>query len=262
MYASATASYYEDLGYNVAPEKRELGYPFAPTLRCKRRSTTCFVEVDETPPLDRLKEWVAFGRSLRGDTRVVVAVPDSANLSARTQMQLKRLGVGLLVASEEEVRETMPAQDLALNLELPDLSNASRSLRTVLGPVYEQFGRNQWREGFEDACGALETAARDYLWKTLQSGRTVVLKANGTTKPLKKDRVYSMTIGQLATDFARLQHQNHSDSVIAAALDKVNRDRIRVAHKKTSATAERALRLNVGQQMWRIVGALKEIHTD
>jgi hypothetical protein len=190
----------------------------------------------------------------------MVAVPDHATLSAKALMKLKELGVGLLIASTNKVKEAMPAQDLALNLELPDISEESKALRKVLGPVYEQFERNQWREGFEDACVALETAARAYLWKTLQSGRTVVLRSNGTTKPLGKARVDSMTIGALAIDFDNLQHQNHSDSIIAATLDKVNKDRIRVAHKKTSAAAERTLRLNVGQQMWRIVGALKEIY--
>ena len=193
---------------------------------------------------------------------MLTAVPDTANLTATTQMQLSKLGVGLLIASADEVKETMPPQDLALSLELPDISQASKRLRKVLGPVYEQFERNQWREGFEEACVALESGAREYLWKTLQSGRTVVLRANGSTKPLKKQRVYSMTMGALAVDFQRLQQQSHADSVIAATLDAVNKDRIRVAHKKRAATAERALRLNVGQQMWRIVGALKEIYKD
>jgi hypothetical protein len=75
-----------------------------------------------------------------------------------------------------------------------------------------------------------------------------------------KPRVMSMTMGQLAVDYANMQQQNHSDSVIAKALKAVNRDRVRVAHKKRTPAAERALRNNVGQQMWTIVGALRVLY--
>lgn len=260
VYAAAAADYFTNLGYKVTPEKHELGYPFAPTLHCKRQSTTCFVEVDEAPPVERLNEWVAFGRSLRGDTRVLLVIPDHVDLGAKASMTLKRLGVGIMIASKTEVAEAIPAQDLALQVELPDISKEPARVKTALGPVYEQFERNQWREGFEEACLAFETAARAYLWKTLDTGRTNVLKKNGTIKPLTKTRVMSMTMGALAHDFANLQQQNHADSVIGATLKLVNKDRIRVAHKKRTAAAERALRLNVGQQMWRLVGAMKEIY--
>lgn len=258
--AIATADYYDGLGYAVATEPRELGYPFTPTLRCKRHSTTCFIEISEAVPLDRLREWVAFGRSARADTRVLLAVHERVSLSAKNGVALKNLGVGLVIVSSRGVTEAMPAQDLAVNVELPDTSGDSKRLRTVLGPVYEHFDRNQWREGFEEACVALETAARAYLWKTLDSGRTVVLTDKGNPKGLTKAKVYRMTMGALARDFRNLSQQNHSDSVIGDTLTLVNDDRIRVAHKKRTAAAERALRANVGAQMWRIVGALREIY--
>lgn len=78
-------------------------------------------------------------------------------------------------------------------------------------------------------------------------------------KSLTQAQVNGMSMGRLAVDFGRLQHQNHSDSIVGATLTILNKDRIRIAHKRGKASAERALRTNVGQQMWRIVAALKEL---
>jgi hypothetical protein len=230
------------------------------TLRCKRQSTTCFIEVSADAALDRLKEWVAFGRSAKADTRVLLAIPDGMTLSAKHQMALKQLGVGLLIAGPDGVSEVMPPQDLAVNVKLPDLAKDPKRLRAVLGPVYKHFERNQWREGFEEACVALESSARAYLWAALAAGRTVVLTDAGSVKKLTKEKVFGMTMGALARDFMNMQKQNHSDSIIGSTLTQLNKDRIRVAHKKRTAAAERALRRNVGGQMWKIVGALREIY--
>lgn len=258
--AVAIADHFDGLGYAVVPEPREVGYPFSPTVRCKRQSTTCFIEVDEMVPLERLTEWTAFGRSAKGDTRVILAVPERVNISAKNGVALKKLGVGLLIVSIQGVTEAVPAQDLAVNVQLPDTSKDPKRLRTVLGPVYEHFGRNQWREGFEEACVALETAAKAHLWKAIDSGRTVVLTDAGNVKQLTRAKVDQMTMGALAKDFGKMQQQAHGDSVIAGALTLVNKDRIRVAHKKRRPAAEKALRNNVGGQMWRIVAALREIY--
>lgn len=258
--ATAAAQFYDSLGYAVTAEPRELGYPFAPTLRCKRQSTTCFVEVSADAALERLREWVSFGRSAKADTRVLLAIPDGVTLSARKQMALKQLGVGLLIAGAGGVSEFMSPQDLAVNVELPDLAKDPKRLRAVLGSVYEHFERSQWREGFEEACVALESSARSYLWDALETGRTAVLTDAGNVKKLTKAKVFRLTMGGLARDFANMQKQNHSDSIIGATLTQLNRDRIRVVHKKRAPAAERALRTNVGGQMWKIVGALREIY--
>lgn len=257
--AAATADYFSDLGWTVSPETHELGYPYAPTLRCKRHSTTYFVEVAQKLPMDRMKDWVAYAKSLDSDTRIILSLPEDASLGVRAQMQLKELGVGLLVVSARGVSETMSAKDLALEVALPELRKESKPLRRLLGPIYEQFDRNQWREGFEAACIALETEARAYLWKTVASGRTVVLTDKGSTKNVTKAQVDKMTMGSLAADFARIQQQNHTDVMIGQALQLINPDRILVAHKRLSAGAERKLRKDVGPGMWRILHALREL---
>lgn len=259
--AEAVAGYYDGLGYVVVAEARDLGYPFAPTVRVKRHSTTCFVEVMGEFAEGRLREWVAYGRSVNVDTRVVLAAPDTVNITTRQNLALKNMGVGLLLISAlGSVTEAYPAKDLAVNVELPDIASGSRRLRQALGPVYEHFDRNHWREGFEEACVALETAARTHLKKAIQSGRTVVLTDAGNVKNLTPQRIDKMTMGQLGRDYQNLQKQTHSDSVIASALQRINKDRIGVAHKKRQSATEKALRENVGSHMWTIVAALREIY--
>jgi len=68
-----------------------------------------------------------------------------------------------------------------------------------------------------------------------------------------------MTMGQLAETFRNIQAQNHADNVIGRALATINRDRVGVAHHKRRKTTERRLRTNVGQHMWTIVAAMKEL---
>lgn len=259
--ALAVAQHFDALGYAVVAEARDLGYPFTPTLRCKRQSTTAFVEISDVPDLSRLAEWSAYGRSCRNDTRVYVGLPDGVTVAVKTTMTLKKLGIGVLHRTDgDAISELASPQDLALTVELPDTSKDPKRLKIILGPVYEHYARNQWREGFEEGCVALEAAARGYLWKALESGRVQVMTDAGNVKTMTKAKVYKMTMGQLAKDFANLQPQNHADNVIGSTLSQLNQDRIRVAHKKRTAPAERALRANVGGQMWRIVGALREIY--
>jgi hypothetical protein len=99
------------------------------------------------------------------DTRVWCAVPDEATRTGKLDRQLKELGVRLLLIGEDGAAEMIPAKDLALGVVLPGIDTLPRRLQTTLGPVYDHFDRAEWREGFGDACLALEDAARRHLWK-------------------------------------------------------------------------------------------------
>lgn len=258
--ASAVASHYHDLGYRVTVEPRELGYPFAPTLRAVRKPTTVFVEVDKKVRIDRAKEWTGYASSCSTDTQVVIALPSTARVGVQLTLRLQRLGVGVLMVADGVVNETIAPRDLTMNVSLPTISRDPAAIRSALGPAYEHFGRAQWREGFEDACVVLEQSCRKYLWKALQSGRVTVMKPNGRPKVMTKQTVENLTMGQLAGDMSRMTPQTHSDSVLVGTLQALNRDRVRVAHKKREPAAERALRTSVPVHMWRIVQALREIH--
>src|ERR1700728_1545741 len=95
--ASAAMDLLKSRGYTVTPERRETGYPFAPTLHGKRGSETGFVEGESKVAVDRMRQWVAYGRSCKADTRVWCALPEDAKRSGKEDRQLKELGVGLIL---------------------------------------------------------------------------------------------------------------------------------------------------------------------
>lgn len=146
-----------------------------------------------------------------------------------------------------------------MNVALPERKRLSNALRRKLGGVYEQFDRSQWREGFGDAAQVLEEDARKYLLRGVQRNRITFIGANGRTKNYSEQRIRSMTLGALATAFAEIQVKTRADVIVADVLKLINKDRIGEVHKKADARTEERLRRNVGQHMWRVVDALKEI---
>lgn len=257
--ATAAAAWLDRHGYKVTPERHELGYPFTPTLHGKRSSSTALIEVDSAVVVDRVKQWVAYGKSCTSDTRVWCAMADTAPRTGKEDLQLKDFGVGLLLVNEDGAVETIPPMDLALSMELPPIDTLPRRVQKILGPVYEHFERAEWRESFAEACLALENAAQKHLWKGVKAGRITIVTKNGNQEHLTKDVIDKFTMGQLAERFGRIVKQTHADRVIGDALTRVNRDRVGVVHHKRRAYTEAKLRRNVGSQMWLIVGALKEI---
>jgi hypothetical protein len=257
--ASAAADWLKSRGYTVTPERHETGYPYTPTLHGKRTSATALIEVDAQAELDRLKQWVAYGRSCNADTRVWCALAEDAKRTGKQDRELKNLGVGLLLVGEEKADETMAAKDLALGVELPGITTLPRRVQKKLGPVYEHFDRAEWREGFAEACLALEDAARKHLWKGIKVGRIMIVSANGKQEQLTKQKIDQLTMGQLAGRFGLIVKQSRADRVIGDALKTINPNRIGVTHHKGKAAVEAKLRRDVGGQMWLIVGALKEI---
>lgn len=257
--ASAAVDWLKSHGYTVTPERRETGYPYTPTLHGKRFSATAFVEVDAQVEVDRMTQWVAYGRSCNADTRVWCALAEDAKRSGKQDRELKNLGVGLLLVGDGKADETMAAKDLALSFELPGITTLPHRVQKKLGPVYEHFERAEWREGFAEACLALEDAARKHLWKGVKAGRIMIVSANGKQEQLTKPKIDKLTMGQLAGRFSLIVQQSHADRVIGDALKTVNPNRVGVTHHKGKAAVEAKLRRDVGSQMWLIVGALREI---
>lgn len=257
--AAAAGRWLASRGFSVTPEQGETAYPFTPTLYGARKQTSAIVEVDDKVYLDNMREWVAFARSRTSDTRVWCAIGEDASHSARTDARLKRLGVGLLLISEGKADEVIAARDLAVNLELPSIDGLSPQLQGILGPVYEHFDRSEWRECFEEACHALEDAARNHLWEGVDAGRIVVLAKNGRPESLTKAKIETMTMGALSLRFERIVKQSRADRIVGDALKEIRPYRNRVVHHKTKSSTEEALRREVGSKLWLIFGALKEI---
>lgn len=249
---------FRNRGFRVRIEPSHLGFPYTPTFVCSRANTTIIVELDGQIRLSRLEDWVRYGSSCGRDTRVVVCLPSTIALSGADFAKLRERRIGLYVVSPLNLVEQVVAADLGLNLHLPELASLPSAIRRFLGPSYEQFARAQWREGFEEACQVLETEARRYLKRWSRTGRIRILGKQGPVQ-LSDGQIDRLTMGQLAGTFAAIQAQNYPDSVIGRALDRLNRDRIAVVHHKARAITERRLRTNVGQHMWVIIAALKEL---
>jgi hypothetical protein len=256
-HAEAVADRFREHGYSVKVEPVDPSYPYTPTLRCRRSPTRVFVEVRGSLSMERAEEWSRFGRSCTTDTRVVIATPESVARTNAEDARLQELGIGVFVSTASGVREALAAHDLAINVQLPELASLPRKIRKCLGPVYEEFGRSHWREAFDDACQVLQIESAKYLKKSLGSGRVTVCDTRGRRRKVTGQMIDRMTLGQLGVAFANIQVPNHPDKIIAAVLNKVNKDRVGVAHQKGRRLTEERLRRNVGQHMYRVISALK-----
>lgn len=260
--ATAAGGWLSKLGYKVTAERYKVGYPLTPTLHGKRAPRTAIIEVDAEIDEGNMREWAAFGRSRITDTRIWCAVSKEAKRTGSQDMLLKELGIGLLLTSEGKAEELIAPKDLGVNVEMPNVEGLPPKVQKAIGPVYEHFDRGEWREAFEEACLALEDAARKHLWKGIKAGRIRVLTQNGNkVENLNKGQIDGLTMGGLATRFGRIVKQTHADRVIGDALKEVNPHRIAAAHHKNKSSGEAKLRRNVGAKMWLIIGALKEIET-
>jgi hypothetical protein len=258
-HAQAAAEYFDTHGYGVTAEHHEVGFPYTPTLQCRRQNTKLLVEVAGSFPHNRLREWNRYTRSCSSDTRIALVIPRETAKTIDDESQLRDLGVGLYLSNSSTLEEAIQPRDVSLNVELPELSSLPPAVRQILGSVYEQFERAQWRDGFRDACQALEAQAREYLKVGMRSGRILLVTKAGNTRKMKDNQVDKMTLGALGEAFDQIQTKNHSDKLIGEVITRINKDRIAVIHHKTKWTTEERLRKNVGRHMWSVVAALKEL---
>jgi hypothetical protein len=258
-HADCVADYFEALGWTVKVEPQELGYPYTPTFRCRRPPTVLLVEVYASIRAERMRAWAGYAKSRNTDTRIAVALPRDAPRGMEDDAKLRDAGIGLYLSEGDRAIEVIAPMDMAVNVELPELKTLPPKMRKALGPAYEQFKRSQWREGFEDACQALEAHTRAYLATGIASGRISLVAAKGRSRTLTPAQIDRMTLGQLAEAFERIQNQNYADATVGKVLALVNKDRVGVVHHKRKSTTEARLRRNVGKHMWNVVAALKEL---
>ena len=257
--ANSVGDHFEGHGYSVKVDHQLTAAPSVPTLYAKRNKTEIVALVMSAIDRDRVKNWCAYAKSTGRDFRVCCVLPRKVKVKASDAEFMRQHGAGLLrkEADADTVVEEIVAKDLGLTVTLPTLQSLRAKSRKHLGPAYEQFQRSQWREGFEDACQALENLARDYLVGEIKQTRvTQFIRKNGpvaaTVTAVKK-----MTLGQLAHAFAEIPNQNQTDAQLAQILPKLNKDRVAVVHYKNRTATETRLRKNVGMHMWSIIGAIK-----
>lgn len=258
-HARCMAAFLEDGGYAIKVEPREIGYPYAPTLRARRGLTTLFIEVCSAIQDERVQAWVGYAKSSGRDTRIALGMPQDAQRSGADASRLRDLGVGLYLSDGIRIEEAVAPHDLALNVQLPELGTLPKKVRRVLGPVYDQFNRSQWRDGFADACQTVEALSRQYLKNGIAAGRITLITEKGRPRTLSPEQIDKLTLGGLANAFQQITNRNYSDNKIATVLKGVNKDRVGVSHHKAKSATEARLRKNVGKHMWTIVDVLKEL---
>lgn len=255
-HAEWVRAHFASRGHSVTPERIELGYPYTPTMLCRRQQTRLVLEVMGSIDIPRLREWVAYGKSAGQDFRVAVCIPTTVRLTDVQEEALRDLGVGCYVVADGNVDERLVASDLALNVQLPDLPRLPTKARTLLGPAYDQFSRGQWRDGFGEACQAFESEVRRYLKRHRSRIRVQTKKGSAS---LSSQRIDKMSMGQLAGTFEKIQNLNRPDALIRDTLKTVNSDRVAVVHHRARKTTENRLRKNVGRHMWSLINAMKEV---
>lgn len=256
--AISALSHLRSRGYRVRREVADHAAPLTPTLTAKRSSTTLHLDVVATIDIDRVKEWVAFGKSAGRDTRLALCVLPSHELTTRSIDELRALGVGLYSAGPGHFAEMIAPVDLAMNLELPSLAKLPRRAQELLGPAYDKFDKGEWREGFEEACNAFEEEARRYLKRWSRTGR-IKVPSNTGPKQLSAAEIGRLPMGGLRDRYAAILSPNLLDSLIEHALREVNPDRVERVHRRRARRTEARLRANVGKHMWLLANVLKQM---
>ena len=132
--ADAIADHFDGMGYRSHVEHSELGFPFTPTLLCRRgKITTVMIEVDSEIRPRKLDDWIRYARSSSKDTRIAVCLPSTVDVPPERMAELRDKGVGLYFAFPERVVEQIGLADLALNVALPELRSLPQPIRELLG---------------------------------------------------------------------------------------------------------------------------------
>ena len=253
--------YFNARGYSIQIEPTEVHFERCPAMLLKRNHTKVVIEVCLKIDIPALRGWVSLGQSLTEDFRVAICVPKSvasAKNFAKCQSECKELKVGIYVSENASLKEWVSPGDLNINVVLPPLEELQKNTQKALGSTYEQFERSQWREGFEDACKALEQKIRPYLSRAIKSNLLTIVE-NGKAKNPTAGKVAKMTLGQLGHAFQNARPVTAMVAQISKTLDLINKDRVGVAHKINKAQTEKSLRKNVGRHMHAIVRTLEKL---
>lgn len=261
--AADAEAHFENEGYTVEREKREIGFPFTPCLLCKRGHETVIVEIYSALDREHADRWLRYCKSQTVDTRFCAFVRSAGPLDQLDITYAHEMRMGLRVHNDTAHIEVRPPLDLGVHVALPNLKDLPPRLRPLLGGAFKKINENDWRDGLNEAYAEVEQNARDYLKSGITSGRVIIAKTrNGkVVGTVTADEVEKMTLGEMKNAFGKIQNQNHKDSVIGGTLAMINQTRVGLAHKRRAAAVEAALRLQVGQHMYAVITCLEELTT-
>jgi hypothetical protein len=258
--AADTEVYFQSHGYDVVIETREIGFPFAPTLVCRRGHETVIVEISSVLDQRRTERWIRYCKSQIADTRFCAVLRSEGDVAQQTLSFVIENRLGLCIHNDKQLTEVRAAADLAVHVALPEVADLTKPLRPILAPAFRKVRENDWRDGLFDAYSEVEQHAREYLKEGIDSGRVIVMvKRRKQIVPLTAADVDGMTLGQLKNAFMSIQNQTHKDARIGACLAMIHKARNGLAHKRRSHVVEAELRQQVGQHMYAAITCLEEL---
>ena len=204
---------------------------------------------------NEIRNWHRYCQSCSSDTRMAVCVFDGHLLAQAEVAKMDAFGAGLVFMLPEGFRWSVQPRDLAFHAQLPDRTQLSPKVRSLLGEALDRFEQHDWRTGFENACLVIEDESRKYLLRNVDQGRVKYVKNSRVISPTSA-QIRKMTLGALRLVFCNLHRQNQLEAKICAALDALNPERVARIHNARNSSTERRLRHQVGVQMWTIINAL------
>lgn len=232
----------------------DLEFPNTPVLGASRAAgQQYFYEVSNRVNIERTEAWVNYGKASSSDVRYVVVVANGKSIAASALSRLKSLGVGVHLIAGDDINALCSPHDLSLRFEFPPLP---RQLVKKLANARDLLADGHWKESYEDACQALEDAARAHMAKRVRVGATFVSE-KGKPIAYTEAQVKKATLGGVGKMFLELATPTQAESQVGQAISRINPRRVTVAHFK-SKTGKRAqdLRNAVGKDLIVIVNTM------
>ena len=246
--------YVEREGYVVSVEPFELAQPSTPVFRVARGLTTKFVHISSKPDVDELLDWAQYARTFSVDTRVAIALPDSAVMSMEVMGRLGQAQVGVVLVSRDSVQVVAAAADLTVNLALPRLPPGTQ---VYLGDAWDLIRSGNWMEGFEEACQVLNTLAAGHLSKKLQGGTISFVAPPGNRARPTVAQVERATLGTLGGYYSLVAKPGRVETTVEGVIKEINENRITVSHFKRDPSRQSELRDNVARHTFMVLNAVK-----
>lgn len=257
--ATSAIGYFRGRGYAVRAEPYEFDYPMTPTIRCTRGRAKLFVDVTADFRESTVDAWIAYAKTRDHETSLALLVRTPPGLTMEEVAALRAKKVGLYSYGDGQITELVPPADLAVNISLPSLSQLQAADRKKLQPCFDKIDRGEWIDGFRDACQVLENKARELLKDGVRRSRISFVSEKGKSRNYTIARIGKMTQGQLAHAYGEIQNPTQLDIVLERALMRVNGARVKAVHKTHTAKNDAKIRVQVGQHLWTIVSAFKQI---
>ncbi|MDQ0011544.1 hypothetical protein J2T07_003758 [Luteibacter jiangsuensis] len=255
----AALRYFRGKGYSATVEPIGFEYPSTPTMRCRRGRSTLLVEAAIAVSFDTVDAWLAYAKSRSESTYIGFLVAEPPGVTHDVMVGLKQRNVGLFSFGDGRIVELLPPQDLTVAVQLPSLDTLKPTVAKLIRPCFEKIERGEWLDGFRDSCQVLEVLAAKHLKDGVKRGRITFRNKGGAAVSYSSQRIAKLTQGGLANAFSEIVTPIQTDVIFQKALSSTNPDRVMAVHKTARARNSARIRATIGQHLWTIVSALRQV---